>query len=270
MSKTANQNTRAKLIGDLVSILGAAIVFFSWILTNTLQQDYQSTKANVQRAASDHRVHQSFMVLKGVTESIAYDVADLEKKVAELSNELREDHQESRPVIDPNQQRLEDIQRRFERAAWNSHNIDLGYEFCIVPLSTIGQALSGDATEKLKTACQAIKYLQDERNKIFLKASGLLRDQKTLSEESATSIRDLIKSYSDSISPRLEPAMLKVVEASNMLFAQMRSELEVATTRANLASNISLFTYILGTVLVLAGRLIDKIPDLRSKAEGIS
>ena len=59
-------------------------------------------------------MHQSFMVLKGVTESIAYDVADLEKKVAELSNELREDHQESRPVIDPNQQRLEDIQRRFE------------------------------------------------------------------------------------------------------------------------------------------------------------
>ena len=66
----ANQNTRAKLIGDLVSILGAAIVFFSWIITNTLQQEYLAAKAGVQRAASDHRMYANFQELgEAVAES---------------------------------------------------------------------------------------------------------------------------------------------------------------------------------------------------------
>jgi hypothetical protein len=254
---TADRTKHLKLIGDIVSILGAVILFFSWIITNTLQQNYLATKAGAQRAEADARLYQVLRSLRQEVEGVAALVVD-------LRNGLTSDRRRSQPVASPAEQRHDSTVLWVDSTNLNARQIDWGYQACAIDASTIAKAVPGNANaiEKLEAACEELRNLQVEKDRLFDEVRAFL-GTRTLTEGAEDSIRDLIKAYRDRVLPKFAPALRKSVEAGNVLREQMRSELAMATTRASQASSISFFTYILGTLLVLGGRLAEKMPAWR-------
>jgi hypothetical protein len=59
-----------KPYADFFSIIGAAIVFFSWVISSTLQQRYQAAKSSVESAKSERRLYGEFADVKLSVDSL--------------------------------------------------------------------------------------------------------------------------------------------------------------------------------------------------------
>src|SRR5438046_10649475 len=60
--------------GGLISTLGALIIFFSWVVTNTLGQKYGRVKSSVESGQSTFRLYTTFNELRGSLNSLAMEV----------------------------------------------------------------------------------------------------------------------------------------------------------------------------------------------------
>lgn len=67
----------ARANSGLVTVFGALIVFFSWIISNTLKTNYESLKGAVVNAERDSRIYDTLAELRVMLNSIASEVVQL-------------------------------------------------------------------------------------------------------------------------------------------------------------------------------------------------
>lgn len=248
-----------KPYGDLVSVLGALLLFFSWITTNLVAEKFKSAKAAYEAAAEKRVIRQMLTELKGDVESVAAEAINARLSLVEL--ELRSDPQSS------------DLERRewyghrnlilrLASTGLNARQIDYGNNFCNLTIehSLVGEEQS-TAQAKLGEACSDISRLKSmkdqliERMEINLQSYNTENTALKIIEDRHSALRGEYRSLLEPF-----PSMLKkAVDASNEREDELREELERASGSNAAAKRVAVLLYVSGSVMVLSGQVLSKL-----------
>lgn len=89
-----------KPYGDLISVCGALIIFFSWVLTNIIGDHLKSAKASAGDARATQRLFTTLYELKVMLEGPAASVIDTSTDILRLAHQERERYDPSRAERD--------------------------------------------------------------------------------------------------------------------------------------------------------------------------
>lgn len=161
-----------KPYGDLISAIGALLVFFSWLATNILGERYKSAKDSYRDANSTWRLHWRLDSINTSVEDAAGLTVNTLKNLEELS--LQDLPQQN----DGQREWHESDLRHWELASteMNARQIDRGEQFCWLFLerSAIDKSKSSHVIS-LQENCRAISLLKKEKDKVIARASAAVR-----------------------------------------------------------------------------------------------
>src|SRR5262249_7666200 len=143
--------------------LRIAIIFFSWIMSNTLQQRYQAAKSSVERGQSEQRLFGELTETRREGEGLARELNKVRKKF----NELRPARAAGKP------QELQECDRDgveldMVSTIIHSQQIDWGARFCsnVVELSHV-LAGKSEAAHMLKATSIELTKLRQAKNQLL-------------------------------------------------------------------------------------------------------
>lgn len=248
-----------KPYGELLSVLGALLLFFSWIMTNLVAEQFKSAKAAYETAAEKRVIRQLLTELKGDVESVAAEAINARLSLVEL--ELRSDPQNSN-LETREWYEHRNLILRLASTGLNARQIDHGNNFCNLTIehSLVGEEQSA-AQAKLGDACTDISRLKSKKDQLIERMEFNVQSYNTKStplktvEERHSMLRSEYRSL-------LEPflgMLQKAVEASNEREDELRDELERAKSRNTTAKRVAVLLYVSGSVVVLAGASLSKL-----------
>ncbi len=248
-----------KPYGELLSVLGALVLFFSWITTNLIAEQFKSAKLAFE-AAADKRVNQQLLMdLKGDVESVAAEAINARLSLIDL--ELRSDPNSGEPAKQEwYEHRALNLQLASTRL--NARQIDHGNNFCNLTIehSLVGEEQS-DAQMKLGEACSSIHSLKSKKDQLVERME--INVQSYNSQNVAVEVvEERHSALEDEYRILLEPFggfLQSAVDASNERGEELRSELERARKKDSAAKRVALIFYVSGSVMALAGAALSKL-----------
>jgi hypothetical protein len=245
--------TTLKPWAELISIAGAALLFFSWVVSNTLQQRYQAAKASVERAQSERRLYGELAQARQSIDSLAAEILNTRQG-------LRAVHAKVAPDSDATRLRHEEVVSSIASKKLNARQIDWGLRFCSNE-QELAQALDSkdDSIGELNNVCKKMSSLREQKEEVFKQIDQEVTAAKELNDEAARKIRELEGRYSKCLLPQFGPLLEQAVNASNAISSVAVAELKKRKARADVSSWVAFFAYIVGTCLVIFGRVVDKL-----------
>lgn len=233
----------------LISVIGALIIFFSWIVTNTLGQRYSRLKQSVETADSNFRLYTSLHELRDSLNSVARETI-YAREAAERNLRSANDAEESE---------LRVLRRNYSLTQMSAHQIKELMDFAVQTIdysSSVGTAT--DTSQKIET-------LKDEIYRVYAKARDLDRAVEIANGPSPSlpSLLQALELYTayvrnDAI-PRVGKLYEGIVDLSNKRHEEGREELAQAKRNAGIAANAALALYLVGSSLALGGQYLDKV-----------
>lgn len=242
-----------KPYGDLISAIGALLLFFSWLATNTFGEQFKSAKDSYEKANGTLRLHQKLDSIYSSIQSVGGSAVYMLKDLAQLrfENLSPRDRDKDRATYEAN-----DLIWRFAATETNARQIDWGSAFCALTLeqSAIDKDQGNWATS-LREACRSIDLLREQKDQIIARASAALRSDDNSSAELKFQIaQDELRPLMDEFGSLLQ----LVVKASNTRQEELQVALHKAAARAELAKRVAVGFYVIGSIMVLAGTAIGK------------
>jgi hypothetical protein len=239
--------------GDLISAIGALLVFFSWLATNILGERYRSAKDSYRDANSTWRLHWKLDSINTSVVDVAALTFDVLKNLEDLN--LRDLPQQN----DGQREWHESNLRHWELASTeiNARQIDRGQEFCWLFLerSAVDKSKSSHVIS-LRENCREISLLKEEKDKVIARANAAVR-----SDEESSPQEDIGQVYNElrSIIDRFRPLMESAVKSSNERLRELEAALHAAATRTIIVKRFSVAFYIIGSILIIAGTVLSKL-----------
>jgi hypothetical protein len=242
-----------KLYADLVSVAGAGIVFFSWIITNSFQQRYQGAKSSVETAQAENRL---FSEIKDMQQSFR----GLGGQLLNLSIDLQR-RDKSAETRDEKYLRREQFILQVASLRNNASQIDFGSRFCSIALDlTRVLTHKSDAVSRLRNASVEMTSLRTAKNDLMNKIGALVHPGRPIDDDTSEEYRRLDRIYRDELLPGFAPALDAAVNATNVIYREVEDQLATLKRRAKLMSRVAFVAYIFGTAAVILGRVLEKFP----------
>jgi chromosome segregation ATPase len=183
--------TTLKPWAELISIAGAALLFFSWVVSNTLQQRYQAAKASVERAQSERRLYGELAQARQSIDSLAAEILNTRQG-------LRAVHAKVAPDSDATRLRHEEVVSSIASKKLNARQIDWGLRFCSNE-QELAQALDSkdDSIGELNNVCKKMSSLREQKEEVFkqmIRRSRQLKNSTTKPHARFESLRVAIAS----------------------------------------------------------------------------
>ncbi len=242
-----------KPYGDLISAMGALLLFFSWLVTNTLGERFKSVKDSYDNANATSRLYRKLDAIHSSTQSsqgvAVYILQDLEKLLFE--NLSPDDKDKDRGTYERN-----DLIRYLASTEANARQIDWGSAFCALTLEqSVIEKNQGDWAISLQENCRKIDRLRGRKDQIIARAGAALRSGDNLSAKQGVEMaRDELGPLIDEFGSLLQ----LVVKASNERQEELKVALRKAETRPKLAKRFAVGFYFIGSIMVLIGTTVGK------------
>jgi hypothetical protein len=243
---------------DLISILGALIIFFSWVVSNTLKTNYSNLKNAIAGAERDARIYGALDELAGMVNSVASEI--VQPKFREREKTAREENTSlSLYRIAVNE---------YSRILLTAYQIRECNQFCMRELSL------SQAHAKKTVSALTLEATAQEASTLFSKFSDkqveceelikrILEKEDSVTEEDYQRATQLINGFNkftreDAI-PRVVPLYDRAVPAGNLRRTEL-SKIEARLGKyARTFDKLSVWLYIIGSVLALLGKVIEKV-----------
>jgi hypothetical protein len=233
----------------VISVVGALIIFFSWMVTNTLGQKYSRLKSSIESAQSTFRLQTKLNELRNSLNSLAMEVVQ-QKNSSDAS------------IFMPGRTGDSEIDRmrtNFSLTRLSAHQVNELMDFTVETHSF--SCSVGTTTE----ASQKIESLLKEVDQIYSKAIAKEREVETtwqpgtspLEEKFTVEAQNYIRFIRNEAIPHVPRLYKEIVSASNTRHEQGR-RLTESKRRFEKATKAALWLYVLGSVLALGGQYLDK------------
>jgi hypothetical protein len=246
--------TQLKQYAGLLSVIGAATIFFSWLISNTFEKEYQTAKSDVERAQSNRRLYSELFQTRQSIDGLGALLLEILRDLDDVRRE-----QLGSAVTPEILDRFKNNQIRLEvgLARVNAGQIDWGVRFCAneIELSRV-LANKSESTRGLELACAEIIKLQAAKNKLFGNDDSAARVSGEHTEEQ---FAQLERAYNKEGLPRFPAELERAVQASNILWGEVAMRLEHLKRRTKVMSQIAFVAYVLGTGLVIFGSVTEKL-----------
>lgn len=242
-----------KPYGDLISAIGALLLFFSWLVTNTLGEQFKSVKNSYDNANATWRLHSRLDSIDSSIQSVSGVLVYVLQDLAQLRFESlsRPDQDKDRATYKSN-----DLIRRLAAIEASARQIDWGSAFCALTLEQSAVDKSrGNWVTSLQESCRSIDLLKEQKDQIIARARTSLRSVDNSSAEQG------IQTADDELRPLIDEfgSLLQLaVKASNERRRELQVALHKAEARAKLAKRFAIGFYVLGSIIVLAGTAVGK------------
>ena len=250
--------TIARANTDLISIVGALIIFFSWVVNNTLKTNYSNLKNAIASAERDTRLYGALDELAGSVNAIASEV--VEPKLRERQERYRD--------ANTIQSLFLATADKLSTALLAAYQIRACEQFCARSLM-LSNAHSGktasaralDAVAKESSALFAefsIKRgkCEDIINQIRRQGDDVKKDEYQVAMRS---IDDFIQYIREFAIPKVGPFYERAVPATNERRAELRKVEAQMGKYVRTFDRLSIWLYIVGSVLTLLGKVIEKM-----------
>jgi len=167
-----------KPYATLLSVIGPAIIFFSWIMSNTLQQRYQTAKSSVERAQSERRLYGELTEARQSVEGLARELNKVRTEFNDLRRARAAEANKPRELQECDR---ESVELAVVSTAIGAQQIDWGARFCSneVELSRVLAAKSGVA-HTLKATSIELTQLRKAKDELLSQMSRLLGSSRTI------------------------------------------------------------------------------------------
>lgn len=254
------------LAGDVISVCGLLMIFFSWITTNLLGERLKAAKAAYEEGKRNRRLFGTLNQLGQSVEDVAAQTVELERSLLGLASEvasrsgwsdLAEGAKARTLVLEIGSMRL------------SARQIDWGARFCATALEEANAlAQSSPALLKLRETEAAIVELRDRKQALLAEVDGLYSGGQLRAPPGWHRLNEKRAVLAAIIAP-FGPLLHAAVEASNQRSEELRSAMDGARRRVKLATSVALILYLLGTVATIGGSALDKV-QRRAAASGLS
>lgn len=245
--------------GSLITILGALIIFFSWVINNTLKVNYTNLSTAIKAGEREARLYGTLDEIEGAIQSLASEV--VQPKLLERI------HAESKK--NTARARYKAASSEFDRTMLSAYQIRAINEFCAreatfsqthskqSPSSEIIAKAAIDASKLYSELSEKRKKCQDARMRIY----RLNRDVSDREYDEATAVLENFVEFTRKIAiPKVEPIYAMVVPAVNARRRELTEIEAQLKSYAQFFSKFSIILYIVGTLLAITGKIIDKSP----------
>jgi ABC-type transporter Mla subunit MlaD len=233
----------------LLSVCGALIIFFSWVLTNTRAQTLSRIKQAVESAQSTFRLYTTLHELRDQLNSVAMEV--IEGKTSPNATQLASGRTGRRDE--------DSVRATFDKARLSAHQIKELMDFTAETNSfsrAVGSATP--ASDEIGRILTEVDHVYTPLRESERQVEDLLHDSRVSLDDA----REAVKRYNDYVRntaiPQVPSLYRRVVELSNRRRDEGDRELDTARQKAEFASSVSRILYVFGSVLALGGQFIDK------------
>jgi hypothetical protein len=245
-----------KPFGDLFSICGALLIFFSWLVTSTLGDRFKAAKAAYETAGDKRRLYRTLDTIVQGIEGVSADVArafiDTDRRLGALLDPRRDEH----APRDADEQK--ELVIELASAELTASQIDHGCRSLLEQLDA--DPRSSPAQKLLSESRTSLDNFLDEKNALFkkmhenvsrLSGGALLEDVRQEQDKLYHTWQAMVQSF--------VPLMEVATEAVDARENELGKDYRKARDRSARASQTSLYLYIIGTALVLSGTVLDKL-----------
>jgi predicted nucleic acid-binding Zn-ribbon protein len=237
----------------LLSVSGALIIFFSWVVTTALTNRYTQLKQSIEAAKSTSHLYSTLRELRTGLNSLALETVQ-SKQSGQASGVAS---------ARTGDERLDSLRMQFDRARLSSSQINELMDHVLdaraLARATGTESATVSELEALVTRIDPLytrartlrKSAEDESNRI---ARG---EQQFPAAGSA--MDGYVNFIRKDAMQQVQELFPRAVAASNAQRVESESILKQARERSELSSTVSLVLYVLGTVLVLGGQFFDKV-----------
>lgn len=238
-----------------LSVIGALILFFNWLISNTLQASYMSWKSSIEQADRHN--------------CLSYMFAQIRDLLLSVTSEIW------KPRCPPqNDQLIRGIENEYSgaldsmsRTRLNATRVNELNEFCIRELTF------SRSPATVMNAAFELQQIQNESQQLFQRlceafgvVDGIIKEVQAMDprppdqvQRAITAINECEAAYRNEILPKVAPLCDRAVMAANKLRRDIYVELQSHQRRAKVFSSVAIWIYILGSIVVVAGQVGDKM-----------
>jgi hypothetical protein len=240
----------ARAHSGLVSISGALVIFFSWVITNTLGQRYNAIKSTTESAQATFRLYTTLHEQRNQLNSLAMEVIqrnDAGSDATMFSAGPARDHERMIAV------------KQFNMDVLVAHQVNELMDFTVET-----NALSRSAGTSTRASDQIVQVLK-EVDPIYQKLHELRKTAEQVIADPNSPLQE-VKSTTEAYRtylrseavPKVPGLYERIVDASNIRRREAEAELKSAKTKAERAAKFAIGVYVFGSLLALAGQAIEK------------
>ena len=232
--------------GDVLSVCGALVIFFSWVVNNTIQERFKEAAASAGELRESFLLFEGLRELAGSIESISGIALNLSSDITGVLEMLRSpgDRADRSAWFEQNRKILEVAASKV-----NARQIDAGIAFCALALRTAGEVDSTHAKE-LQRLLDEMTTLRYEKEQVFAAADEALNEGDD-PRPHLSQVRDLVDGYG--------PLLRSATDSVNTLLASRAVEADRLRLFAKWARRAALTMYAIGSVLAVAGTALTKL-----------
>lgn len=240
----------ARAHSGLISVTGALIIFFSWVITNTFAQRYNRIKAATETAQATFRLYTTLHEQRNQLNSLAMEV--IQRSEAGLDASTFSAGRTTNA-------KLNQARSQFSRDRLSANQMRELWEFT-VETSALSRAV-GNVTP----TSEQIQQILREVEPLYKKLTTLDR----MSEEAINNpgwppdkVMQAVQEYSNyfrsEVLPQVPVLYQRIVDASNARRREADDQLATAKVHAERSSRLAIWVYIIGSVLALTGQAVEK------------
>lgn len=247
---------------NLISVVGALIIFFSWVITNTFGQRYTRVKAATESAQSTFRLYTTLHEQRNQLNSLAMEV--IQRSEAGMGASIFSAGKTTNPV-------LNEARKQFSRDRLSAHQISELMDF-----TSEVNALSRAVGNETLTS-QAIRQILRDVDPIYQKLRTLetgaevaINDPDRSPEEVMRAVEAYSNYFRLEALPKVPALYQRIVEASNARNREADSRLASAKLLAERSESFAIWIYAIGSILALTGQVVEKTKPKEVPIQAIS
>jgi hypothetical protein len=242
----------------MISVFGALVIFFSWVVTNTLGQRYSRMKQSAETAESTFRLYTTLHELRSSLNSVASETV--------YGREAAERNQGETRYRDKEEEEIALLRRRYDHTRLSAHQINELMDFANQTLEVSnGIGTSSETAQRIETIYHEIYEVYwrvHELDRVVQLANATPKPD-------ISKLRPAVEQYDtvvrQIVNDRVPDLFRRIAEASNTRREEGRFHLADTKKNAERAARVGLILYILGSMLALGGQYVDKVQKPRAE-----
>ena len=233
-----------------MEVLGAMIIFFSWVVTNALTQRYVNLKLSLESSQRSFRLYNTLHELRSMINSLGLEIIQGLPKGIDATR-----FRAGRHHIDD----VEAMRETFCVERVSAHQVRELIDFIFQTIELADTVRKDSHTSKeIQQELLAVEECRDELQKLESEAETELgRSNSFESHNEFIAIPAYVKFFRDQVLPRVPEFYRRIVELSNQTQEQARMALKRAQLQARVAKYASLALYAAGSLLILTSKLAE-------------
>jgi hypothetical protein len=252
-----------KIAGDLIAVLGALILFFSWIITNTFGEKLKAATSAYSDAERDHDIFYKLHDMKHDIATIITHVIQVGQDVDGIRNQAQslsgDDPQSNHRVING-------LRHEIALASLSAQQLDRARDFHFLHTKRLAQSADATVNTERNRLFQQLDSFYSRKNTLLVEMNHNYQaaqeaDRLESGLEEHARLQQLIR---DECLEPLGFVLKQLVSYYNEESSRLLKERKKAKQQDNKAKRLALILYIVGTIFALGGTVIEKLATVAS------